>query len=659
MKELEFSKVYVRGGFWGAIIKMMSGATVYSQWEQLELTGRIDNFRLIAGSREGFRTGFFYNDSDVHKWAEAASYLYRLYPKRKLGKLLDSYVEIMRAAQDEDGYLFTYNQFYFPGNRWVNLQIEHELYTLGHLIEAGIAHRAGTGDTRLYDAAVKSADVIVRDFNSSPPIMTPGHPEIEIALTRLFQASGDHRYLNMAKEFIRRRGTASFFGIRLILQFLSQSKRESIIQKKKETATGAGALSGIDFSENLLKEEPPFIKLRSNVNFLSGRYFQQHKPVHKMKIPVGHSVRWCYLMTAAAMVCRLENDGVMLKAMKSSWDRMVRRRMYVTGGIGSLPVIEGFGRDYELDNRYAYCETCAAISCIFWNWQMLLLTGDAEYADCIEWQLYNAVLPGFALDGHSYLYRNPLESAGGITRKAWYQTACCPSNILRLIATLGKYAFSQEGDDLYVHQYLSCSTVIIAGRQMQNVSVRMRSGMPWNGSNIIEITTSKPVRFRLFLRIPSWSESTVIRLNKETRIPGAEKKPDAGTAGGYSPFSASYYCIEKTWKGKNEVSIDFSMDIKQRSSYHSVLNNRNRVAVTRGPLVYCLESIDNPGIKIPGAVLNRHTSLELSGTVAELNNCRTIIGMDKEGRSLTFIPYFTWSNRGNSCMQVWVETMPG
>ncbi len=649
--ELPLTAVKVSGGFWGGRCAMNRDHALLYQWDQLEQTGRVDNFRFIAGTKPGFRKGFFYNDSDVHKWAEAAAAILAAGPHQRLEKILDEYITVIRRAQMNDGYIFTYNQFHFPGDRWKNLQIEHELYTHGHLIEAGITLMEATGRKDLLELSRRAADLVVRDFTGAGPSMTPGHEEIEIALIRLYRATGEGAYLETARHFLEQRGRMHFFGLRLIGQFFSQSRRAGAIAKKEKLSTGAAsAPAGFDFTENLTTTEPPFLKLRANISFLSGKFFQQHRPIRKQRSPEGHAVRWGYLATAMTMLYRETGDRSILQTLTEAWDRMVRRRMYVTGGVGSLPVIEGFGRDYELDNRYAYCETCAALASIFWSREMLLATGEARYADLIEWQLYNAASAGIALDGRSYLYRNPLDSEGQ-TRRPWYATACCPSNISRAWASLGKYILTFNNNDVWIHQYIGSTAVIGAA----GVRITIDSGLPWDGRVSVLLHVDKPVELTLHLRVPSWSGNPSLSINGKPAGFDIPERPDIDTASGYSPYRAWYLPLRRRWDKETTIDVVFPMDIVFHRAHRRVKADRGKVALSRGPLVYCLESTDNPGVKIPEAALDTGRPVAARHSPSHFDGALLLQGSDPAGSTLTFIPYYCWANRGLSAMRVWVK----
>src|SRR5215216_4515875 len=443
-------------GFWHERLEVNAQRAIFHQWDQLEASGCIENFRIAAGDVDGLRTGWFFADSDAYKWLDAASRIYASFPDPKLASLMDEFISLLRRAQQPDGYIFTYNQVHFPGTRWVNLQIEHELYCHGHLIEAGISHYDTTGRKDLLDIARRAADRIVEDFHGKGAEHTPGHEEIEIALLRLYQITHHRPYLDQARQFIEQRGRNPLFFLSIRKQKSNVDERRKIIQQKRQKYLAAHPdFKPYQLPPGNVSKKAWNEKLRRPVSEWSGKYYQQHAPIRKQTIPIGHSVRFGYLETAIAILARETEDRTLLPALERAWNRMVTRRMYITGGIGSLPGLEGFGNDYELDPEYAYAETCAALANLFWNWEMSQLTGEPKYSDLFEWQLYNAAAVGFGLDGSNYLYNNPLTCYGGVTRKPWYAVPCCPSNLSRTLADLGKYIYSADKGKLDIHQYIS------------------------------------------------------------------------------------------------------------------------------------------------------------------------------------------------------------
>lgn len=652
----------INQGFWAERQAVNAQQAIFHQWKQLEAAGCIENFRIAAGEAQGLREGWFFADSDAYKWLDAASRIWRQYPDPRLAALMDGFIALIGRAQMPDGYIFTYNQIHFPGVRWQNLQIEHELYCHGHLIEAGVSHFQATGRTDLLTIARKAADRIVADFSGRGPEYTPGHEEIEIALLRLHEATpGDAAYLEMARQFIERRGRARNFGISIFRQNQSVEQRGKVVKQQRDDYLAAHP----DFHPYIvpkgnLSKKPRGILLRYFASALSGKYFQQHTPIRRQTVPVGHSVRFAYLETAAAMLARLTDDRSLQPAMENSWERMVLRRMYVTGGIGSLPGLEGFGRDYELDPEYAYAETCAALGSMFWNWELAQLTGQARYSDLFEWQLYNAASPGMGLDGSTYLYNNPLACRGGIERKPWYAVPCCPSNLSRTWADLGKYVYTTAAGQITLHQYFSWQAEEIPLMLKEgdaSIGLEMTSDLPWDGQVYLRITRlDTPTEFELKLRRPSWAGGMRVNINgirvelEDQSAPRVDEVP----ASGYDPRLASFATIRREWREGDQIEIRFEMPLMLRRAHPRMRDHRGLAAVTRGPLVYCLESVDHPGVDIFTTKIDP-ASLAAVFDPNLLNGTMKLIGKSINGEELTFIPYFLWGNRGPSQMTVWVK----
>ena len=558
-------KTKITPGFWHDRLEVNAQRAIFHQWEQLEASGCIENFRIAAGDVDGFREGWFFADSDAYKWLDAASQIYASYPNPRLGSVMDELIALLERAQQPDGYIFTYNQIHFPGMRWVNLQIEHELYCHGHLIEAGVSHFENTARTDMLNIARRAADRIVADFLGKGTDHTPGHEEIEIALLRLYQVTDHQPYLEMARQFIEQRGRNPLFALSIIRQNSSAGARKKIIQQQKQEYLSAHPeFKPFQLPPDNEAKKPANAKLRWYLSALSGKYFQQHAPVRKQTVPVGHSVRFGYLETAVAMLARESGDRSFIPTLEKVWEHMVTRRMYVTGGLGSQPGQEGFGNDYELDPEYAYNETCAALASIFWNWEMAQLTQEAKYSDLLEWQLYNAAAVGMGLDGTTYLYNNPLTCRGGVTRKPWYSVPCCPSNLSRTWANLGKYIYSNSKNGLWIHQYISS--------QFENdfAKIELHSEFPWNGKVEIKITPSTPsTEFTLHLRMPSWSLAPQVTINgQEVKTVSNSTGPDSSpTAQGYDPRQSRWLSIRRVWNTNDVISLIFDMPIQFRRAH--------------------------------------------------------------------------------------------
>jgi DUF1680 family protein len=656
----------ITDGFWYDRLEVNAKRAIFHQWDQLVASGCIENFRIAAGEMDGFREGWFFADSDAHKWLDAASRIYALHAdpstRLKLGALMDGFISLLARAQQPDGYLFTYNQIHFPGTRWVNLQIEHELYCHGHLIEAGVSHYEATKRTELLIIARRAADRIVADFFGKGPAYTPGHEEIEIALLRLYQVTNHRPYLDMARQFIEQRGRDPLFTLAIIRQNYNVAQRGNFVQqKKREYISKHPEFKPFQVPPGNAAIKPRNITLRWYASALSGKYFQQHTPIYKQNMPVGHAVRFAYLETAVAMLTRItgmENKreaakydyAKILPTLERAWEHMVTRRMYVTGGIGSLPAMEGFGNDYELDPEFAYAETCAALASMFWSWEMTQLTNEAKYGDLFEWQLYNAAAVGMGLDGTGYLYNNPLACHGGITRKPWYAVPCCPSNISRTWADLGKYISSSNKSlsEIWIHQYISSQFENELGK------VELHSDLPWNGK--VDINVNSSAQFTLHLRLPSWSVDHQVKVNGQNMKVEPFPKQDSATASGYDPCESRFFSITRTWSPGDHIEINFDMAIHFRRAHPKVKGHEGKAAVTRGPLVYCLENIDNPATDIFNTKVDL-ASLKAVFDPALLGGSMKIKGRSTAGDPLTFIPYHQWGNRGGSMMTVWVNAL--
>ena len=635
MKELTARQVHINDQFWLPRLDVNAKNAIFHQWKQLEDTLCIDNFRIACGEKDGFREGWFFADSDAYKWLDAASRIYALHPDPKLASIMDILISLIARTQTDDGYIFTYNQIHFPNQRWVNLQVEHELYCHGHLIEAGVSHYEATDRRDLLDVCIKAADLLVRDFLNASADKTCGHEEIELALIRLYRVTKNENYLELAHQFLERRGRIPFLPFHLLGQFNSFNKRKAHVEElrgayiSEHPEHASFRLPGDNYTP-----KPRFSRARWYINVLRGFYAQQHAPIREQTIPVGHSVRWGYLETANAMLCRERSDDDLLSTLKQAWERMLTRRMYVTGGLGAVPGLEGFGSDYELDPEYAYAETCASLASLFWNWEMALLTQDARYSDLFEWQLYNATNVGMGQNGDTYLYNNPLEVHHGVTRQGWYVVPCCPSNLSRTFADLGKYIYSHDENEIWIHQYISSETIV------NDVKIKVESELPWSGKVRVHVKPEMHKGSALYIRRPSWNTPAY----------------EYDTASGYDPRMAWYESATRVWSADGEtVEFNFDMSVQLRTAHPKVKGHAGKVAITRGPLVYCLENVDNPDVDIFTAQLDQ-SSFQDEFIPDLLGGCVVIHGKTIDGKPLKFIPYFLWANRGESQMTVWVKS---
>lgn len=607
LRPVPIERVRLEDAFWAPRLRIIREVTIPSQHTLLEETGRIFNFRRASGKVSGSFRGLYFNDSDVYKWIEASAYSYAYQPDERTLKMAMDVIDEVVAAQDEDGYLNTYFTFERRGDRWKNLRDMHELYCAGHLIQAAIAFYRATGERKLLDSACRFADHIAGVFGPGRRIGVCGHPEIEMALVELYRTVDKLDYLNLACFFIDSRGR--------------------------------GVIGG-------------------------SPYHVDHKPFRELDEIVGHAVRALYLNCGAADIYAETGDKSLFDALMRLWHSMTERKMYITGGVGSRHEGEAFGEDYELPNARAYAETCAAIASFMWNWRMLLVTGDGRFADIMELALYNGILSGISLDGEHYFYVNPLADRGKHRRQRWFECACCPPNIARLIASLPGYFYSTSEDGIWIHIYAGNTAEI--EYKGARITLIQRTDYPWSGDIEVSVNPEKPVEFSLFIRIPGWCGEAQVRVNGE-RIEDISKRIERG-----------YIRVHRLWESGDKINISLAMPIEKIVSHPRVIENNDRVALKRGPIVYCLEKADNPefdvwDIILPNdAPLSAHYAPELLGGVVIIRGEGLVINADAFGRRLyarrkdvkyearrvnfTAIPYYAWANREEGPMTVWLRS---
>lgn len=599
LQPVSINSVRLTDNFWSPRMKLMQEVTLPLQYEILEQTQRINNFRRASGKISGDFVGFFFNDSDVYKWAEAVAYSLSYNKNEKLEKLLDDVIQEVKLAQDDDGYLDTYFTFEKKQDRWTNLKDMHELYCAGHLIQSAVAHHRATGKTNLLGIAIKFADHIDSVFGPGKREGTPGHPEIEMALVELYRETGDKKYLNLAKFFIDERGK--------------------------------GIIGG-------------------------GPYHIDHKPFRELDEIVGHAVRSLYLNCGVADLYMETGDKTLLDALERLWDNLVEKKMYITGGAGAREEGEAFGENYELPNETAYAETCASIANFMWNYRMLQVLPESRFADIMELCLYNGILSGISLDGKEYFYVNPLADRGDHRRQKWFACACCPPNIARIITSIPGYMYSVSSEGIWVHLYASntCEFKINGS----NVTVEEKTDYPWDG--LIEFKIDAESEFTLFLRKPGWSKNFSIFLNRKEIQPTLEK---------------GYITVRKRWEKGDTLKVNFPMEIEFLESHPKVKDNVGKVAIRRGPIIYCVEGVDNLWGDVWDLEISKDTKLE--------NEYRDILGgvvifkgkgwinapdswkglylptkdVDNLRKEVEFIaiPYYSWANREKGPMEVWIK----
>jgi DUF1680 family protein len=608
---LPFPQVTLTDSFWQPRQTANREASLPHIYEWLERTGRVDAFKLQWWPGDPNPPHIFW-DSDVAKWLEAAAYSYAAVPDPQLDALMDKVIALMASAQQPDGYLNTHFTVVEPGKRFTNLRDRHEMYCAGHLIEAGVAHFQATGKRTLLDIVSRYADLLDATFGRAAGQKRGycGHEEVELALVKLYRVTGEQRYLDLSKYFVDERGQLPHY---------------------------------YDIEARARGDDPAAYWARTYA------YVQAHLPVREQTEAVGHSVRAMYLYSAMADLARETGDESLLRACERLWEHLTTRRMYVTGGIGSSGHNEGFTFDYDLPDLSAYAETCAAIGLVFWAHRLLNLTSDSKYADVLERALYNGVASGVALNGRGFFYENPLATQGNHHRQDFFDCACCPPNVARLFASLGQYFYSTDGADIAVHLYGQGSAKI------GDVTLRQVTEYPWDGRIRLEIET-QPATFEIKLRLPDWCAGWSLSVNGQTVSPTLEK---------------GYLCLRREWRSGDEILLDLEMPVTYVRAHPLVASAVGRVALQRGPLVYCLESADHPGVSVHQLIAPKTAD---AWTVEKSPDWEHVRLLRAEGlqfdwgnalyatqvpatrpAALTAIPYCLWDNRAPGAMRVWLS----
>lgn len=636
MKAVPLSRVKVQGHFWAQRQEIIRTVTVPITYQRLKETGRIDAFRLKW--KEGMpNPPHVFWDSDVAKWVETAAFTLVTHPDAKLKQLVNETAELIASAQQRDGYLNTHFTVVEPDKRWMNLRDNHELYCAGHLIEAAVAHYFATDNDILLKAIQNFADYIDSVFGPDEGKMRGycGHEEIELALVKLYRLTAEQRYLVLAKYFINQRGHIPDY-------FEDEARRRG------EQPKGYGDIIGMARGENCQPAAPG-----------NPMYYQNHLPVREQDEVVGHAVRALYLLSGMADVAQETKDLELVVACKRLWADVCERKMYVTGGLGPSHVNEGFTCAYDLPNETAYAETCAAVALIFFNHRMLQMDLDGRYTDVMERALYNGALSGISLDGTKFFYENPLavlQPAKPRTRQEWFGCACCPNNISRLIASLGIYMYSEALDGLTVHLYGASEVLLTVG--YQSVMLSQETNYPWDGKVVITIEPGHPAEFCLRLRWPGWCHAGTIAVGGTT-FPA---KPENG-----------YITIKRKWTEGDTVELNFEMPVRRVYAHPQVKADIGRVAIARGPIIYCFEEVDN-GANLDALYLPRNASFnykfepDLLGGVGiiisdalkqDVRESPNMLYRDEAGTfakaRIRAVPYFAWANRQPGEMLVWLR----
>jgi DUF1680 family protein len=631
---IPFSKVTINDKFWKPRLENNREVSLFCQYEQLLNSGVLDNFKnasLKIKNVVDFH-GLFFADSDVYKWLEAASFSIMTHPDPRLEVLMDKVIALIASAQDETGYINTYMQLVELDKKFTNLGVCHELYTAGHLIQAAVIHHQASGKMIFLNIACRLADHLAEVFGPGKLEAVDGHAGVEMSLVGLYRETGVRRYLDLARFFINQRGACKS-RLRWELQHLDQI---------------AGKLG---------KPGQTNLKYYGSYEKYDGSYAQDHLPVREQTEVVGHAVRAMYLYCGMADVAVETKDPTLIAVLERLWRHLTTRRIYITGGIGPARANEGFTRDYDLPNDSTCAESCAAVGLIMWNHRMLQITADSRYTDLMERVLYNALLVGVSLDGQKYFYNNPLQSSGGYHRENWYECACCPPNIARLLASLNTYIYSWRSPDLMVNLYIQSSgeTYFATG---EKIRFQQETNYPWDGKVRLKFESEYPACFRLLLRVPGWCNFYKLSINNN------EFK---------APLKKGYAVIERIWSAGDCVEFDMKMPIERIIAHPAVCYDTGRIALQRGPLVYCLEDIDH-GVAVEQVLIPEDIVLTdrfiadflggvvvIEGTVLKQDfNWEDVLyrpktAVEKYKIPVRAVPYYCWDNRDPGGMVVWLR----
>jgi DUF1680 family protein len=623
VRPVPFTEVHLNDFFWAPRIETNRSVSIPFAFKQCEDTARLLNFEEAAAALQGRplanpkMTEFPFDDTDIYKVLEGASYALSVKPDPKLDAYLDFLIAKIAAAQEPDGYIYTFRTMKSPtphkwvgAERWVNERVlSHELYNLGHLYEAAVAHYQATGKRSLLDVALRSADLLDKTFGPGKQTIWPGHQIVEMGLAKLYRCTGDERYIRLAKFMLDSRHPDGHPG--------------------------------------------------------SGPYNQSNKPVVEQSEAIGHAVRAGYMYAGMADVAALTGDLSYVQAIDRIWNDVVQSKLYLTGGIGARHQGEAFGAAYELPNLSAYNETCAAIANVYWNQRLFLLHGDARYADVLECTLYNGVLSGVSLDGKGFFYPNPLESDGSHQRQPWFGCACCPGNMTRFLASVSGYQYAQSKGRVYANLYASGR----ASLRLENgdkLELEQKTAYPWDGRIELVLGSDKPVAFSLLLRVPGWARNEPLPGNLYRFEDRCEEAPLLKLNGVElkAELRQGYLEVTREWKPGDRVELWLPMPVRRVRANDKVEADRGRVALQRGPIVYCVEDADN------GAGISRRLSLsgtaslsveqrpDMLGGISVIRGIARLQGGSDE-KSFLAIPYFAWANRGKNEMCVWLHEAPG
>lgn len=627
-----FTQIQLSDQFWLPRIKVNHTVTIPASFERCESTGRVRNFEMAAAQSGKFCTTFPFDDTDIYKTIEGASFSLSLFPDKQLETYIDTLIDKVSKAQEADGYLYTARTInpaqphaWAGPNRWEKeRELSHELYNSGHLYEAAAAHFAATGKKNLLNIALKNADLVCQVFGKDKLHVAPGHQVVEMGLVKLYRITGKKEYLETAKFFIEERGH----------------------------------YNGYD--------------TKSNDPWRNGAYWQDHIPVVQQREAIGHAVRAGYLYAAVADVAALTGDSLLLHAVDSIWQNLVSKKLYVQGGAGAVSSGERYGNNYELPNGTAYNETCAAIANVYWNQRMFQMHGDAKYMDVLEKILYNGLISGVGLDGKSFFYTNAMQVTNSFNHSAlereragWFECSCCPTNMTRLLPSVPGYMYAQRGSDVYVNLFINSKASLSINTKQ--VSIEQKNNYPWDGDLQFVITPAKgELNFALKMRIPGWAQQVAIPSDLYRFVQANTAPVQLFVNGTAVPLSLEkgYAVLQRNWKKGDVVSLKLPMDVQRVAANNQLIENAGKVALQRGPLMYCAEWADNNG-RAANLILPAQASFTSSWAPAMLNgvmllkstvNAVQINGSNVQTVTQPFvaIPYYAWANRGKGEMMLWL-----
>jgi DUF1680 family protein len=626
IQSVDFTKVQLQDKFWLPRIETNRTVTIPASFARCQSTNRIQNFVNAANKSGKFLTTYPFDDTDIYKTIEGASFSLAVHPDAKLDKFVDSLVDIVGKAQEPDGYLYTARTInpnaphsWSGKNRWEKeRELSHELYNSGHLYEAASAHYLATHKKNFLNIALKNADLVCSVFGPGKLAVAPGHEIVEMGLVKLYRITGKKEYLATAKFFIEQRGHYDKYN--------------------KASAD----------------------------EWKNGMYWQDDKPVTEQDEAEGHAVRAGYLYSAMADVAALTHDEALLKAVDRIWDNMVSKKMYVQGSVGAVGSGERYGDNYQLPNATAYNETCAAVANVYWNQRMFMLHGDSKYIDVLEKVLYNGLISGEGLDGKSFFYTNAMQITDGVTgtnfnsfnnkgievtRSGWFDCSCCPTNLVRLVPSVPGYIYAEKGNSLYVNLFISGSAdLTIANKPVQ---VIQQNNYPWDGGLKFNINPATATTFQLMVRIPGWVRGEAIPSDLysfEDKSAAAVSIKVNGKPATYK-MQNGYASISRSWKKGDVVDVELPMAVKRIIANANLKEDQQKIALQRGPLIYCAEWPDNNG-KTSNITIGNDIQF-VPQYKPELLNGVTILKSTNENKAIVAIPYYAWANRGAGEMQVW------